>query len=332
MGIVNQVRRRRFLIGASVLASPLWLLAQGVRAPRIGYLLFVPLTDPPSRERRAFLDGMRELGHVPGKTVEIVYGSGEGEPDFIDDACLDLLRQKVDLIVASGPSAALAAKKATSSVPIVMQAVGDPIGIGLVRSLARPEANVTGVSFISGELAGKRVQLIRDLVPTARRIAVLWDARNANARAEAGVVLEAALRLGLKPEEVALSSDKDVPRALSRFQADKPDALYVTFEEGIVVNNRSTIAEFGVRHRVPVISGWSSLTEAGGLISYAPDIAAIFRRSAYYVHRILKGTKAGDLPVELANTVEFVINLRTAKALGLVIPVFVLLRADRVIE
>lgn len=332
MGIVNQIRRRRLLIGASVLASPLWLLAQGVRAPRIGYLLFVPLTDPPSRERQAFLNGMRELGHVPGKTVEIVYGSAEGEPDFIGDVCLDLLRQKVELIVASGPTAALAAKKATGSIPIVMQAVGDPIGIGLVRSLARPEANVTGVSFISGELAGKRVQLVRDLVPSARRIAVLWDARNANARAEAAVALKAALQLGLNPEEVALSSDKDMPRALGRFRANKPDVLYVTFEESVVVNNRSTIAEFGVRHRVPVISGWSSLTEAGGLISYSPDIAAIFRRSAYYVHQILKGAKAADLPVELASTVELVINLRTAKMLGLAIPQAFLLRADRVIE
>jgi putative ABC transport system substrate-binding protein len=331
MESMGRVQRRQFLIGAIVSASPLRLLAQHVRVPRIGYLLFVPLADPPSRERQAFLDGMRELGHVPGKTVEIVYGSAEGEPDFISDACQDLLRQKVELIVASGPIAVLAAKKATGTVPIVMQAVGDPIGIGVVRSLGRPEANVTGVSFNSSDLAGKRVELIRDLVPAARRIAVLWDARNANARAEARVALDAALGLGLKPEEVALPSDSDLLRALGRLQANKPDALYVTFEEGIVVNNRSVIAEFGVRHQLPMISGWSSLTEAGGLISYAPDIAAIFRRSAYYVNRILKGTKPSELPVELARSVELVINLRTAKALDLKIPQSILLRADRVI-
>lgn len=329
---MGRVQRRRFLIGTIVLATSLRLLAQGVRVPRIGYLLLVPLADPPSRERQAFLDGMRDLGHVPGKTVEIVYGSAEGEPDFIGDACQDLLRQKVELIVASGPIATLAAKKATRTVPIVMQAVGDPIGIGVVRFLGRPEANVTGVSFISSDLAGKRVQLIRDLVPAARRIAVLWDSNSANARAEAHAAFEAAARLGLKAEKVALASDGDLLRALGRLQANTPDALYITFEEGIVVNNRSVIAEFGVRQRVPMISGWSSLTEAGGLISYAPDLASIFRRSAYYVDRILKGTKPAELPVELARSVELVINLKTATALGLKIPQSVLLGADRLIE
>lgn len=329
---MGRVQRRRFLIGSIVLATSPRLLAQGMRVTRIGYLVFVPLVDPPSRERQAFLDGLRDLGHVPGKTVEIVYGSAEGEPDFIGNACQDLLRKKVDLIVASGPIATIAAKKATRTVPIVMQAVGDPIGIGVVRFLGRPEANVTGVSFISSELAGKRVQLIRDLVPAARRIAVLWDSNSANARAEAHVAHEAAARLGLKAEKVALLSDGDLPRALGRLQANKPDALYVTFEEGIVVNYRSVIAEFGVRHRVPMISGWSSLTEAGGLISYAPDLAAIFRRSAYYVDRILKGAKPAELPVELARSVELVINLKTAAALGLEIPQTVLLVADRVIK
>ena len=329
---MDWVPRRQFLIGTIVLATPLRLLAQQVRVPRIGYLLFVPLVDPPSRERQAFLEGMRELGHVPGKTVEIIYGSAEGQPDFIGDACQDLLRQKVELIVASGPIATLAAKKATRTVPIVMQAVGDPIGIGVVRFLGRPEANVTGVSFNSSDLAGKRVQLIRDLVPAARRIAVLWDSNSANARAEAHAALEAAARLGLKAEEVALTSDGDLQRALDRLQVSKPDALYVTFEEGIVVNNRSVIAEFGVRHRVPIISGWSSLTEAGGLISYAPDLAAIFRRSAYYVDRILKGTKPAELPVELARSVELVINVKTAAALSLKTPQSVLHSADRVIE
>jgi len=329
---VRRTRRRLSLILASMLVSPLRSFAQGGRLPRIGYLMFVPLTDPPSRERQAFLDAMHEFGHVPSKTVDIIYASAEGELDFLGDACQDLLRRKVELIVASGPSATLAAKKASSFVPIVMQAVGDPIGIGAVRSLARPEANVTGVSFISSELAAKRIQLIKDLVPTARRITVLWDARSTNARAEAGAALEAASRLGLSPEKVALASDRDLLRALAGFQTNRPDALYVTFEEGVIVNNRSAIAEVGVRYRVPVISGWSSLTEAGALISYAPDIAAIFRRSAYYVHRILKGAKPAELPVELASTLELVINRRTAKALGVAIPQAILLQANRIIE
>lgn len=294
--------------------------------------MLVPLTDPPSRERQAFLEGLREFGYRPGETLEIVYSSAEGDPEFIADACRDLLTKKVELIVASGPSAALAARTATRSVPIVIQAIGDPIAIGVVRSLARPEANVTGVSFISSDLAGKRVELIRDLVPAAKRIAVLYDMRNPNARAEASLALATASRLGLKPEEVAVASDADLQRALDRLKASRPDALYVTFEEGIVVNNRSAIAEFGVRHGVPVASGWGSLTEAGGLISYAPDIAAIFRRSAYYVHRILKGAAPAQLPIELPGTVELVVNMRTAKALGIRIPQPILLRADRLIE
>jgi putative ABC transport system substrate-binding protein len=326
------MQRRRFVIGVILSASPLRLLAQKARVPRIGYLMFVPLTDPPSRERQAFLDGMREFGYVPDKTVEIVYGSAEGEKDFIGDACQALLRQQVELIVASGPIATLAAKRATGTIPIVMQAVGDPIGVGAVRSLGRPDANVTGVSFISSDLAGKRVHLITELVPAARRLAVLWDARNANARAEARAAVEAALRLGLKADEVALTSDSDLLPAFGRLQANKPDALYVTFEEGVIVDNRSMIAEFGVRHRVPVISGWSSLTEAGGLISYAPDIVAVFHRSAHFVNRILKGAKPAELPVELASSVELVINLRTAKALDLKIPHSILLSAARVIE
>jgi len=329
---MNRRRALKAALAVGALSSPLRLLAQRTRVPRIGYLLFVSRTDPPSRERQAFLDGVRALGHVPDRTVQIVYASAEGELDFLGDACQELLRQKVELIVASGPSATLAAKKATGTVPIVMQAVGDPIAIGAVRSLARPEANVTGVSFISSELAGKRVQLIRDIVPAARQLAVLWDARSANARAEAGAALEAASRLKLKPREIALSSDADLRRALGGMERDKPDALYVTFEEGVVINSRSLIAEFGLRHRVPLISGWSSLTEAGGLISYAPDIAAIFRRSAYYVDRILKGAKPAELPVELASTMELVINLRTAQALGLAIPKAILLRTDRMIE
>lgn len=326
-------RRRLVLAGAaSVLAACLPALAQPPRVPRIGYLVLSPLSDPPSRERQAFLDALRELGYVPGKTIEIVYASAQNEQDFIDDACRDLLGRKPDLIVASGAIATLAAKKATASVPIVFMALGDPVGIGAVRSLARPEGNLTGVSFISSELAGKRVQLVKELIPAARAAVVLWDSRNANARAESGVALAAAAGLQLKAQSIALASDADLTRALNRLQANKPDVLYVVFEGGTVASNGMLIAEFGVRHRVPVVSGWRNLTERGGLISYAPDMPAMFRRSASYVDRILRGAKPADLPVEQATTVELVINLRTAKALGIAIPREMLLRADRVIE
>lgn len=328
------MNRRAFLAAsaATALASAWPALAQPPRVPRIGYLVLTPLSDTPSRERQAFLDGLREFGYVPGKTIEIVYASAQNELDFIDDVCRDLLAKKPDLIVVSGSIATLAVKKVTASVPIVFMALGDPVAIGAVRSLARPGGNVTGVSFISSELAGKRVQLVKELVPAAKRIAVLWDSRNANARAELNATLAAAASLQLNAELIALASDADLPRALNRLQANKPDVLYVVFEGGTVATNGTLIAEFGVRHRVPVVSGWSNLAEAGGLISYAPVIPALFRRSASYVDRILRGAKPADLPVEQATTVELVVNARTAKALGIAIPREILLRADRVIE
>jgi len=323
-------RRRRLLVLGGALAA---LPAFGQqKVPRIGYLLLAPISDSPSRERQAFLDGLRELGYVPGRNVELIYRSAESEPEFLDEVCQDLLRQKVDVIVVSGAIATLAAKRATRSVPIVIQAVGDPVGIGAVRSLSRPEGNVTGISFISSELAGKRVELIRELVPAAKQVAVLWDKRNANARAEAEATQEAARHLGLASAPLALGSDAELRLAFERLRSRRPHALYVSFEGGLVASNRSSIAQFGLSERIPVVSGWSFLTEAGGLASYAPDIPSMFRRSASYVDRLLKGARPADLPIEQASTIELVVNARSARALGLKIPPAILARADRVIE
>ncbi|KPK08183.1 MAG: hypothetical protein AMJ64_04095 [Betaproteobacteria bacterium SG8_39] len=324
--------RRRFLAAAgSLLAAPRFLRAQGRRLPRIGYLLLSSLSDVPSRERQAFLTGLRELGYVPGETIEIVYRSAEGEPEFMDEIARDLLKEQVDMIVTSGSNATLAAKRATRTLPIIMLALGDPVGIGAVASLARPGGNVTGVSFLSSELSAKRVQLAKELVPRARSMAIVWDARNANAREEAEETVAAAKALGLVPESIALGSDKALARTLERLSSARPDVLYATFEGGMVAGNRTTIAEFGLRNRVPVVSGWSFLTEAGGLISYAPDIPAMFHRAARYVHRVLQGERPESLPVELPTRVELVVNANTAKRLGLAIPQSILLRADRVI-
>ena len=300
--------------------------------PRIGYLLLTPFSETPTRERQAFLEGLREHGYVPGRNIEIVYRSAEGQAEFIDDICQDLVAQKIDLIVVSGAIAVMAAKKCTSTVPIVILGLGDPIGIGAVRSLARPEANLTGVTFLSSELAGKRVQLLRDLVPAAKRVAVLWDGRNPNARVESAVTLETIKRIGMKPESVEVQSDADLRRWLGLLKANRPDALYVAFEGVLVAGNRTYLAEFALQERIPLISGWSFLTEAGGLVSYAPDIPSMFRRSASYVDRILKGAKPGDLPIEQADRVELVLNIKTAKSLGITVPQSVLVRADRVIQ
>lgn len=323
---------RRAALAALCVLLPVPSGAQRGRVPAIGYLLVTPVAEPPSLERQAFLDGLRAFGRVPGRNLEIVYASAEGHPEFVDDVARDLVLRKPDVIVASGAIAVLAARRATAEIPIVIMAVGDPVGIGAVQSLSRPERNVTGVSFISSDLAGKRVQLMVDLLPALRRVAVMWDSRNANAQSEVNATFAAIARLGVAEARFSIDTGTATAAALERVAALRPDALYVAFEGGTVMEYRTAIAEFGLRQRMPVVSGWSLLTDAGGLLSYAPDLPAMFRRSAYYVHRILDGASPRDLPVEQASTVEMVINMKTAKALGIAVPPSLLLRADRVIQ
>lgn len=325
--------RRWFLAAAgALLAAPGIARAQRTRLPRVGYLLLLPLSDNPSRERQAFLRGLHELGYVPDKTIEIVYRSAEGEPEFMDDIARDMVQTGVDVIVTSGANATLAAKRATRTIPIVMLALGDPVGVGAVASLARPGGNVTGVSFLSSELAAKRVELVREFLPRARSLAIVWDRRNENARVEAEQTISAGETLGFSTESIALDSNRALARALDGLATHRPDVLYAAFEGGMVASNRSTIAEFGLRHRIAVVSGWSFLTEAGGLMSYAPDIPAMFYRAAAYVHRVLQGEQPDGLPIEMPTRVELVVNAKTAARLGLEIPRSVLLRADRVID
>jgi putative ABC transport system substrate-binding protein len=325
------VKRRGFLALAALLASGA-AGAQPSRLPRVGYLLLIPLSEPPSRERRALLEGLRELGYVPGRSIELVYRSAQNEADFLEDLCEELLAQKVDLIIVAGAITALAAKRCTATVPIVFPALGDPVGIGVVASLSRPGGNLTGVSFISSELAGKRLELLREVMPGAKRIALLWDTRNANAAAESRATVLAATGLGLMVVPLPVSADAELESALGRLRAARPDALYVAFEGGLVAGYRSYIAQATLESRIALVSGWSSMTDAGGLLSYAPDIAAMFRRAARYVDRILKGANPAELPIEQPTQFELVVNLRTAKALRIPIPQAVLLRADRVVE
>jgi putative ABC transport system substrate-binding protein len=324
------MKRRALLLAALALPS-LAARAQS-RMPRIGYLVLGSLTEPPSRERQAFLDGLRERGYVPGKTIEIVYASAENDASFIESVCRDLVAKKPDLIAVSGTEAVMAAKKATRTIPIVMLAIGDPVAIGAVQSLSRPSGNVTGASFLSSDLASKRLELMREIVPKAKRVMVLSNSGNANSLVEADAAADGARKLGLVPEVRAVGNDREMAATLAAMGSGRPDALYVTFTGGLIASNRTLIAESAIKHRVPSVSGWSFFAEAGGLISYAPDIPGTFHRGAYYVERILKGAKPADLPIELPTRVEFVVNLKTAQALGLKIPREVMLRADRVIE
>jgi putative ABC transport system substrate-binding protein len=325
-------RRTLLACGVAALALPALAARAQRRLPRIGYLLLGSVTEPPSRERQAFLDGLRERGYVPGKTIEILYASAENDPGFLDTACRELVAKKPDLIAVSGAEAVLAAKTATSTIPIVMLAIGDPEAIGAVQSLARPGGNITGASFLSSDLASKRLELMRAIVPRAKRVMVLWARTNPNAQAEARAAIEGVRTLGLVPDGRPVDTDREVVAALEAMGPAQTDVLYVAFSGGLIASNRTLIAESAIRHRVPALAGWSFFAEAGGLMSYAPDIPATFHRGAYYVERILKGAKPADLPIELPTRVEFVLNLKTARALGLKIPKELLLRADRVIE
>lgn len=312
-------------------AAPL-VLAQPRRLPRIGYLLLVPVVEPPSLERQAFLDAMRDLGHVAGRSVEILYRSAEGDETFLDAMASDLVSSGVDVIVASGSAPILSAMRATRRIPIVMLAVGDPVGIGAVHSIARPGTNVTGVSFISSDLAPKRIQLLKEMLPRARTVAVAWDTQNANAVQEVQATLAAAAAMGMVARTFPISREAELEEVLARIAATRPDVLYVAFEGRLVAGNRSRLAQFALARRIPLVAGWSRVAEAGGLLSYAPDIPTMFRRAAPFVHRVLSGERAETMPVEMPTRIELVINARTAKALGIVLPQALLLRANQVIE
>jgi len=321
--------RRRACLALLALAG--WPALAQSRRPKILYFTLSPLSDPPSRERQAFLDGLRERGYVPGRNIEIVYRTAEGAEDFLDDMAQDAVAQKPDVIVVLGGVPLAAMRKATSTIPIVAT-IGDPLISGGVRSLSRPEGNVTGVSFLSTELAAKRVQLIKEFLPGAKRVAVLWDSRSATASTESRRTMEALRRLEVAAVPFALASEAELRAAMVRMRESRPDVLYVVLEGTLVGSNRAAIAEFGLKSRIAVVSGYAFLTEAGGFMSYAPDIAALFRRSVSYVDRILKGAKPSELPVEQAETVELIVNMKTAKALGISVPHALLVRADNVIE
>jgi len=330
---MRRIRRRQFLSASAALLLDSALEARtGGGMPKIGYLLQNAMAEPPTRERQAFLDGLVDYGYFPGRNVELIYRSAQGESEFMDSLARELVALQPDVIVVSGEPALLAAKRATSRIPIVMLALGDPVGVGAVASVARPGGNVTGVAFLSSELAPKRLQLAVECLPGARRLAIVWNRRNTNSQAEARAVQAAAPKLGLTVESFGATSGAELALALDRIAARKPDFAYVSFDAGITAANRTVIAEFGLRNRVPIVSGWHLLTEAGGLMSYAPQIPAMYRRSAYYVHRILKGARPADLPIEMPTKVDLVLNQGTAAAIDVVIPRDMLLRADRVID
>jgi len=298
--------------------------------PRIGFLgnstaaLEANLVGP-------FREGLREFGYVEGRNILIDYRWAEGKYERFPALIAELIALKVDVIVTAGTPASLAVKKATTSIPLVMAAVGDPIGVGLVASLARPGGNATGLSAIAPELEGKRLELLREVVSKLSHIAVLWNPDNPLHAGSLKETRAAAQVLGIKVQLLGVRVSEDFPAAFAAILRERPGALLVLADR-IFLHNRARIVDFEAKHRLPGVYAYRELVEAGGLMSFGPSYAGMHRRAAYYVDKILKGAKPADLPVEQPTRFELLINLKTAKALGLTIPQSLLLRADEVIQ
>jgi putative ABC transport system substrate-binding protein len=325
------VDRREFLVAAGLLAAPRAARGQPTsEIRRVGYLTSGSATAPRSPE--AFRQGLRELGWIEGQNIVIEWRFGEGSHDRLAALAVELVRLKVDVIVAGPTPPAVAAKNATGTIPIVMANTADPLELGLVTSLARPGGNVTGLAFSVGlEIFGKGLELLRETVPRMRRVAVLWNPANPAQASAMTHVKTAAQSLGLQLQLLPARGPDEFDGAFAAMTKERAEGLLVVAESLFVVH-RARLADLAVRTRLPTMHGLRENVEAGGLMSYGPNAVASWRRAAVFVDRILKGAKPADLPVEQPTKFELIINLKTAKALGLTIPPAVLARADEVIQ
>jgi putative tryptophan/tyrosine transport system substrate-binding protein len=331
----HRSRRRAFLLASLAWPTLGWTGAAfaqlQARVPRIGYLSFAPITDVPSPERAAFLYGLRELGYIDGKSITIEYQSAEMNVEMLPDAAAELVDRKVDLIVAAGTVASVAAKNATKSIPVVMMFSSEPVASGLVNSLARPGGNVTGLSTVQTELDAKRLEMLKEVLPKISRVAVLWTTVHPSHQYELKSIAGAARRLGMAVTTFEVTSPNGLNRAFTAMTEARPDALFVLWDYR-TLTFRKDIAEFAATNHLPTSFPSIEFVETGGLMSYGPNQHDIFRRTAAIVDKILKGAKPADIPVEQPTEFELIVNMKTAKALGIEIPHSILLRADRVIE
>jgi ABC-type uncharacterized transport system substrate-binding protein len=328
--MASYIGRRKFLATLGGAATwPLAARAQQPAMPVVGFLR-VTLTDVP-HYLTAFRQGLKEAGFVEGQNVAIEYRSAEGQIDRLSLLVADLLRRQVALIVAGNTPTALAAKAATTTVPIVFVTGGDPVREGLVASLNRPGGNLTGISFISGELGAKQLGLLRELRPGAARIAVLVDPKWPITEPFVSQVRAAASAMGQQLIVLDVSSGREIETAFTTLVEHGADALHVGIGS-FILSQREWIVALAARHRIPTIYPWREAVAAGGLMSYANSFTDAWRQVGIYAGHILKGEKPGDLPVMLPTKLELVINLKTAKALGLEIPDKLLALADEVIE
>jgi len=319
-----------FVVGLvlSIVAAPFPADAQSPAAPRIGVLT---LFAPPDPQVEALKQGLRELGWIEGQNVGLEHRYTEGKLERLPDLVAELLRLKVDVIVTGGEAGIRAARDATRTIPIVMANSGDPVGTGLIASLARPGGNITGLSLLLSELGGKRLALLRETVPKVSHVAVLWNPTNAAKPLEWKSIQVAAGALGVRVTSFEVREPTDFALAFAAVAKARSNAL-TPLSEPLTRAHRRQIGEFAVKNRLPMIAENREFAEAGGLMTYGPSLPDLYRRAATYVDKILKGAKPADLPVEQASKFELVINLKTAKALGLKIPQTILVRADEVIR
>jgi putative ABC transport system substrate-binding protein len=325
------MRRRQFitLLSSAVVALwPLPLRAQHPRKlPRLGVLLYSTVKGDPNTE--AFHRGMSDLGYVDGQNIVLEYRFAEGRPERLPELAADLVRLKPDMIFALGGDVAPDVRKATQTIPIAFAVSTDPVRSGLVTSLSRPGGNATGVTFLLDELAAKRLVLLKEAAPQVSRVAVLFNPDHADNELREVERAAAVLEVKLHLAEVRRSSDLE--GALDVALRAAVDGLYVVSSRQTVANI-ARITDFATRNRLPLAGGWGAWAQAGGLISYGPNVGEMVRHSAMYVDKILKGANPAELPVQQPTRFELLINLTTAKALGLAIPESFLLRADKVIE
>jgi putative ABC transport system substrate-binding protein len=278
-----------------------------------------------------FRDGLRDLGYVEGQNIVIEYRWAEGNYARFPALISELLASKVELIVTAGTPATLALKKATTSTPIVMIAVGDPVGTGIVPSLRMPGGNITGLTSISPELDGKRLELLREVIPGMSHIAVMWNSSSPLQVVAEQQTRAAAEVLGMKMLSLGVRNSEDIEQAFAVILRDRPQGLLVLADR-LFLHHRQRIMDFAVQHRLPGVHAYRELVEAGGLMSFGPSYAGMHRRAAIFVDRILRGAKPGDLPVERPASFELVVNLKTARTFGLTIPQSVVLRATEVLQ
>jgi putative tryptophan/tyrosine transport system substrate-binding protein len=326
------MRRREFitLVGGAAAWPHIARAQQARRIPRVGFLgnstaaLEANLVVP-------FREGLRELGYEEGRNIGIEYRWAEGKYERFPALVAELLAVPVDVIVTAGTPATLAVKKATSTVPLVMIAVGDPVGTGIVPSLARPGGNITGLSSIAPDLEGKRLELLREVVPGLSHVALLWNPLNLFHAGSLQQARTAAQALGIKLQTLAVRVPEELDGTFAAIVKERPDALLLLADR-VFLHNRVRLMEFATKRRIPNVNAYRELVEAGGLMSYGPSYEDMHRRAAIYVDKILKGANPGDLPVEQPTKFTLMINLKSAKALGLELPPTLVARADEVIE